>query len=264
MRVRIASRRKILLPCRLDGVVYQFDPYIGCEHRCCYCYALNQAETDWQEEILIHQDFVDRLRQELSGLVPQEIYLGWDSDPYQPSEQTHRQTRQALELFAERGFRPCILTKSDLVVRDIDLLQKMPGSSVGISVAFQDEETRRLFEPASPSNDRRIETLRKLKSANIQTYALIDPVMPCITDVKALIHQLVPYADTIWVYGVRFQAEEDPNWRCVQGILDRHFTELTSVCRQIAFSADHPYWSELRQDLQKLKQRRNLNLRIEL
>ena len=145
MKIRPCSDRPILEPCSLQGYAYQLDPYIGCEHHCYYCYALNQAETDWAEEILIHRDLAARLSGELSALEPQPMYIGWNSDAYQPCEASYRHTRQALELLAQRAFSVCILTKSDLVTRDVDLVASMPGSSVGFSIAFQDEGVRGLF-----------------------------------------------------------------------------------------------------------------------
>jgi DNA repair photolyase len=248
----------------LKGFTYQLDPYIGCEHLCYYCYALNQAETDWTEEILMHQDIIGQLSRELSALEPQNIYMGWNTDPYQPLEKVHQQTQQVLELLAHRGFSVSILTKSDLVVRDIELLLKMPEPSVGFSIAFQDEGVRQRFEAKAPPNARRIAALRRLREAGIRTYVLICPVMPFITDVEALIEMVAPHADTIWIYALSMGAERDKNWQNVMGILDRHFPGLTEQYRQIAFSAAHPYWAKLRRELEEIQRESRLDLRIEL
>ena len=264
MKIRTCSSRKILKPCSLNSYEYQIDPYIGCEHHCYYCYALNQAETEWTEEILIHQDFTNQLNSELSKLEPQPIYFGWNSDPYQPAESTYHHTRQSLELLAERGFSVCILTKSDLVTRDIDILASMPESTAGFSIAIQDEDVRQIFEVNAPSNSRRVKALQMLKNAGIKTYILICPVMPFITDVEYLIEIVEPYADTIWLYSLSMESEGDRNWQCTHNILDQHFPELTEAYRQIAFSSDHPYWTELRQRLQAIQIEKQLNLRIEL
>lgn len=264
MKVYKYSSRQILQPCSLEMFDYQIDPYIGCEHHCHYCYTLNNAETDSTKEILMHQDIVGQLNQELSKFEPQAIYLGMNTDPYQPSERTHQQTRQVLELLAQQGFSVCILTKSDLIVRDIDLLTSMPRSSAGISIAFQDEHIRRLFELKAPPNKNRVEALKKLKDAGIETYTLINPVMPFISVVESLIEMIATYADTIWLYGLSMESEEDRNWQNVRDILDRHFPELTEKYKQIAFSADHPYWTDLHQKLKKIQKQKQLNLRIEL
>lgn len=264
MKVTEARRQPILQPCSLEGHTYQLDPYIGCAHHCHYCYALNEAKTDWTQEIRIYPDLAGQLHQALAALEPQNIYMGWATDPYQPAEETYRQTRQALELLHDRGFSVCILTKSALVTRDIDLLAQMPGSSAGFSLAFLDEQTRQLFEPNAPPNEDRIAALRTLKEAGIRTYVLICPVMPFLTDVEALIDRVAPYADTIWIYALEMEAEEDRNWRNVQGILEQHFPELTGAYREMAFSTAHPFWAKLRQHLEKLLQERGLDLRAEL
>ena len=264
MKVNKCIHQKILNPCSLEAHNYQVDPYIGCEHLCNYCYALNKAETDWEKEILIHENFVKRLTEEISSLDSEDIYMGWNSDPYQPSERTFKQTRQALELFAQRGFSASVLTKSGLVTRDIDLYKKMPGSSVGVSLAFHEEQTRRLFEKNAPSNKERIEALKSLKSAGIPTYTLICPVMPFITDVESLIELVVPYSNKVWIYRLDMESTEDQNWLNVKSILDQHFPELTEKYRKIAFSGDHPYWKKLRQRLEELQSKKYLNLRIKL
>jgi DNA repair photolyase len=169
-----------------------------------------------------------------------------------------------LELLSHRGISVCLLTKSGLMTRDADLLATMPGSSAGVSLAFQDEEVRRLFELAAPTNDERIGALQALREAGVSTYALICPVMPFLTDARSLVERVASCADRIWVYALSMEAEEARNWRNVQGILDRHFPEMTGPYREIAFSAAHPYWAELRHDLERLQTKSGLDLQIDL
>ncbi len=264
MRVRTCQNRAVLEPCLLEGYAFQVDPYIGCGHHCQYCYALNEAETDWSEEIRIHEDVVGKLDRELAATGSQAIYVGWNSDPYQPVEQQYRQTRAVLELLAELGCTVCTLTKSDLVTRDIDLLQRMPGSSAGTSLAFHDDAIRRQFERAAPGNARRVAALQALHEAGVETYALICPVIPHLTDVVALIEQVADHADTIWVYPVAVEGEDDVAWRNLEGILGEHHPQLLEPIREIVFSPDHPYWMELLQQLEELRARRDLHLRLEL
>jgi len=264
MKISKCSPRQILNPCLLEGHNYQVDPYIGCEHYCHYCYALNKAETDWEKEILIHEDIIGQLYQEMNSLEPQSIYLGMNSDPYQPCERTFKQTRKVLELFAEKGFSVCILTKSGLVIRDIDIIRKMPDSSVGVSIAFQEERTRQMFEKNASSNKVRIEALKKLKNSGIQTYTLICPVMPFITNLESVIEQVAPYSDTIWVYRLNMESEETANWQSLQSILNKHFPELTEQYRKIAFSDNDPFWIEVRTSLEEIQKKKCLNLRIRI
>lgn len=264
MKVSLCSNRPILQACSLERYAYQCDPYIGCEHRCSYCYVLNQAETDWSREIQAHRDFAVRLRAELLPLKPQTIYFGMNTDPYQPVEEKRRDTRQALELLVEFGFSACILTKSDLVVRDIELFQNMNDCSIGFSLAFQAEEVRSRFEPYALSNQRRIAALKKLKEAGIETYVLICPVMPYITNVETLIEGLAPIADTIWIYQLRMRSESDRNWKNISRLLNVYFPGISEKYRQIAFAEDHAYWIDLASTLEDIRLSRGLELKIEL
>ncbi len=84
MNIKPCDNRPVLNPCTLKDLNYQVDPYIGCEHYCYYCYALNQAETDWSKEVILHKDITSQLESELAGIPPQAIYMGWQTDPYPP------------------------------------------------------------------------------------------------------------------------------------------------------------------------------------
>ncbi len=264
MKIKPCINRSVLNPCTLEGSNYQVDPYIGCEHYCYYCYALNQAETDWRKEVLIHEDITSQLESELAGIEPQTIYMGWQTDPYQPCEADYRQTRQVLELLLEKGFSASILTKSDLVSRDTDLLQKMNAASLSVSVAFNDNRTRRLFEANTVDTEKRIEALHQLKAAGVRTGALLCPVIPYITDAIQLINMLAPCTDVIWIYGLSIINRSDQNWLNMHKLLNREFPNLLERIEPAIFSKEHTYWAELRDELVTLKNDQQLNLNIRL
>lgn len=262
MKVSKCSDRPVLLPCRLKELDYQVDTYIGCEHYCRYCYVLPEAETDWSEEIRIHSDIVGRLTNEIDRIAPQTIYMGYHTDPYQPCEAECLQTRNVLELLLQKGFSASILTKSDLVVRDIDILKEMKDAAVSISAVFHDNATRRLFEANTMDTEKRIEALRQLKDAGINTGALICPVIPYVTDAIQLVDMLQPYADIIWIYGLSINDRSGQSWLNVQAILDKQFPDLAEPIERAVFSKDHVYWTQLREELETLKKERQLNLNI--
>jgi len=81
MYTATCSKRPVLVSCSLPGFEYQIDPYVGCSHFCRYCYVLDQAETNWREKILYHGDIVGQLRDELTGIPSQAIYMGYHTDP---------------------------------------------------------------------------------------------------------------------------------------------------------------------------------------
>jgi DNA repair photolyase len=264
MKVSVCTNRPILSPCGLKNLEYQADTYVGCEHYCYYCYALAQAETDWSNEILMHNDIVDQLSEEIEKIPSQTIYMGYHTDPYQPCEAEYQQTRKVLELFSHKGFSANILTKSDLVVRDIDILKEMKDAAVSVSVAFNDNQTRRLFEANTIDIEKRIEVLHKLKDSGIRTGALLCPVIPYITDAIQLIDMLEPYADVIWIYGLSINDRSGQNWLNIQKILNSQSKDLLAQVEPAIFSKEHIYWAQLRDDLVTLKNDRQLNLNIHL
>jgi DNA repair photolyase len=184
-----------------------------------------------------------RLAAELCNIEPQAIYMGWNTDPYQPIEAENKVTREALSLLARGRFSVTILTKSALVTRDIDLLTTMSDSSVGISVSFIDEEVRSFFEDGTCETANRIAGLEKIRAAGIKTYALVCPVIPFVTDTEAVVRAVAPYADTIWVYGLRIRHEQDTNWQNVLAVLRSHFPALTGQIADAVFHTDHPFWA---------------------
>jgi len=262
MEINACDRQSILKPCDLENFEYQIDPYIGCEHYCHYCYALNQAETDWKKEILVHGDVAERLEMELADIEPQTIYMGWHSDAYQPCEAQYRQTRQVLELLQEKGFSASILTKSDLVLRDMDVLQSMKNASVGVSVTFNDEGIRSKFEENTKETKARIFALHQLKAAGIKTTALICPVIPYITNVRPLMDLLAGCTEKVWVYGLSIMNRSDKNWQHVERILDKYFSDSKEQIEAVVFTKDHPYWKGVRQELLQIQQDHALNVSV--
>ena len=262
VKISPCGARPLLNPCRLDSFEYQIDPYIGCEHFCYYCYILGQAETDWRKEILIYPDISEQLTAEIKGIPPQTIYMGNHTDPYQPCEAVCRQTRKVLEILRDHGFSASILTKSDLVLRDLDIIGEMDNGAVSISVAFADNKSHRLFEEKTRETAKRIEALGKFKDAGVKTGALLCPVIPYITDVFRLVDMLESHADTIWVYGLSMPDRNGPNRTYIENILHRHYPGRAEEIMRILDSRENGYWAELSRRLQALKDERQLDIKI--
>jgi DNA repair photolyase len=170
------------------------NPYRGCEFGCRYCYARYTHEFmemkdpgDFERKIYIKQNAAWLLRQEIRSLRPgEEIALGTATDPWQPIERRARVTRSILEVLAEyRGLRIGVVTKSTLIERDIDLLQRIAERSdlvLHITITTPDVELARVLEPRAPRPDLRFRTVRRLRQAGLRTGILCSPLMPGITD----------------------------------------------------------------------------------
>ncbi len=253
----------VLQPCSLDGHDHQLDPYVGCSHQCLYCYALCRDDGSWSCDVRCYDRMSERLAAELARLEPQSIYMGWNADPYQPLEAKRGETRRALSVLAEAGFSVCILTKSGLVERDLDLLTAMPEASVGVSVALADDALRRLFEPGAPENERRLAALRNLRSNGVDTYVLICPILPFLTDVAALIRSLQGCTDRVWVYRLVIHRDSDRNWQNICHAVTSEFPELEGRFREAVFHPEHTYWLEQRELVAALAAETGLEIRAE-
>jgi DNA repair photolyase len=182
------------------------NPYRGCEFGCKYCYARYTHEfmelrdpADFERKIYIKQNAPWLLRQEIRSLRPgEEIALGTATDPWQPIERRARVTRGILEVLAEyRGLRIGVVTKSTLIERDIDVLQRIAEHSdlvVNITITTPDVDLARILEPRAPRPDLRFRTVRRLRQAGLRTGVFCSPLMPGITDNAAALDTMCRFA----------------------------------------------------------------------
>jgi DNA repair photolyase len=170
------------------------NPYRGCEFACKYCYARYTHEfmemrdgVDFEQKIYVKQHAADLLRQELRRVKPgEEIAIGTATDPYQPAERRYEVTRAILEEFARHeGLELGIVTKSNLVLRDIELLQQIARKndiSVHVTITTLNVDLARILEPRAPRPDLRLEAVRRLNQAGINAGVSCSPLIPEITD----------------------------------------------------------------------------------
>src|ERR1700686_3815553 len=173
---------------------WTINPYRGCEFGCRYCYARYTHEfmemrdgMEFEQKIYVKQHAAGLLRHDLRRVKPDEaIALGTATDPYQPAERRYEVTRGILEEFAQhRGFELGIVTKSNLIVRDLALLKEVAKTnrlSVHITVTTLDVELARILEPRAPRPDLRIDAVRALSQAGLRVGVSCSPVVPGITD----------------------------------------------------------------------------------
>jgi DNA repair photolyase len=191
--------RSIVNHCDSERVPFNWtiNPYRGCEFGCQYCYARYTHEYmeidggDFEKKIYAKKDAGELVSRDLMNpkLQGEHIAIGTATDPYQPAERDFGNTRAILERMAEReGLSLSITTKSNQVLRDIDLLKKISErSSISINLSITTVRTRlaRLLEPRAPRPDLRFETVKKLREAGISAGVLAMPVLPGITDREA-------------------------------------------------------------------------------
>ena len=176
------------------GFDRSINPYRGCEHGCIYCFARPSHAfhdlspgVDFESRLFAKPDAADLLRRELMkpGYQVQPIALGTNTDPYQPIEGEWRITRSILEVLAACDHPLTITTKSDRVLRDVDILGPMAAkglAAVALSITSLTPAIARTLEPRAPRPERRLAAVRALRDAGVPAFVSIAPVIPAITD----------------------------------------------------------------------------------
>ncbi len=196
--VTVDATRKIIT--RNESPDISFDrsinPYRGCEHGCVYCFARPthaflglSPGLDFESKLFMKPDAPELLERELAapGYVPKVIAIGTNTDPYQPIERQYKIMRGILEVLERAGHPVGIVTKSALVLRDLDILARMAQRDlvkVAISVTTLDAKLARTMEPRASTPPRRLEALRQLVKAGVPASTLVAPVIPAINDAE--------------------------------------------------------------------------------
>jgi len=169
------------------GLDYNFNLYRGCQHRCIYCDSRSQCYRieHFDRDVLIKINAIELLKNELSRKRRKGIIgTGSMSDPYMPLEEQVQLTARTLETIAECGFGVHVITKSDLVVRDIDILQKISrvSAAVSLTITTVDDELSKIVEPGAPPSSARFRAMQRLSQAGIETRVALMPTLPFIED----------------------------------------------------------------------------------
>ena len=198
LKTEVTVERPRTIITRNDSPDISFDqsinPYRGCEHGCFYCYARPthayqglSAGLDFESRLFVKDGAAALLERELANpkYKPKMIALGANTDAYQPIERQYRVTRGVLEVLAKARHPVGIVTKSNLVLRDLDLLAPMAADGlvkVFVSVTTVDRGLARRMEPRAPTPERRLEAIEKLAEAGVPVGVLAAPIIPSIND----------------------------------------------------------------------------------
>lgn len=185
------------------GFRFTINAYRGCTHACTYCFARPthtyldlDADTDFDRRIVVKTNAVALLRSELAGRrwAGEAIAMGTNTDPYQRAEGKYRLTRGVLEVLTEAANPFSILTKSTLVLRDLDLLAEAASRTdvrVNLSIGTLDEAVWRATEPGTPHPARRVEAVERLNAAGVPCGVLVAPVLPELSDAPEQLEAVV-------------------------------------------------------------------------
>lgn len=228
---------------------YSVNPYVGCAHACRYCYAMYMTVYSGHEEPW--GSFVDVKHwpavRDPSKYAGKTIFVGSVTDPYQPAEKEARRTRAFLEQMQGSGASVAITTKSDLVLRDLDLIKNLPGSSITWSVNTLDEAFRRDMDAAVPISSR-LAAMKEAFDAGISTTCFAAPVFPGITGVPSIILAVRDRCSTVLVDRLNLRGTNKSE---VFAYIREKRPDLLPMYISIYENGDERYWDALHRQLTK-------------
>jgi DNA repair photolyase len=183
LNIREIKTKNALTKTGIPGYDYCLNPYVGCAHACTYCYATFMKRftghpEPWGSFVDVKINAADALLRQVRRIRSGCLVVGSVTDPYQPVERKYGVTRQCLTILARTDLTVHILTRSDLIVRDIDILKQIPDLEAGLSITTDNDDIRKIFEPNAPPIESRLEALKVLHDAGIRTYIFAGPLLP--------------------------------------------------------------------------------------
>ena len=258
MKIREIFCRSILSPSKIPGCDYTLNPYVGCQHSCCWCYAkfmkgyTGHDEEEWGSFVDVKINAPEVLIKEMRKLKNSpEIFFSSVCDPYQPLEGKYKLTRQCLEILSPFPFPVSILTQSKLVTRDIDLFKKFKNIEVGMSFITMDEKATRIFQPMAALPKQRVETLKKLHQAGIKTYLHLGPILPIFTNFEEIFKAVSPWVDSVMGETLNTRGE---NWTNLIKTLSFHYPKLLPEFKKWKFQ-NPEYLCQVKSDFKKAAQK---------
>jgi DNA repair photolyase len=241
MKIAEVYCKNALSKSKISGMDYALNPYIGCEHGCVYCYAefmkkFTNHKEEWGEFVDVKINIADRLRKQIRRKKPGTIMIGTVTDAYQPQEGKYQLTRRCLEILADFDLPIRILTKSDLVLRDIDILKGLRNKSVGLTITCAEPRIVALFEPKASKLENRFRALEKLGENDVPTFVFFGPILPFFSDSEESIRSLLERLKKMRIERICFDKMNylGAKWQKVKTLLKRNFPEALSYYQRVA------------------------------
>lgn len=256
MIVKDIEVKSVLTKSNLPVADYSVNPYVGCEHACKYCYAsfmkrFSKHSEPWGSFVDIKHWKEIKNPGRYAG---KELFIGSVCDPYQPLEETACRTRSLLEQMQGSGCSISIATRSDLVLRDLDLIKTFPNARVSWSINTLNEDFKNDMDRAV-SIERRLAAMRTFHEAGVRTTCFISPIFPGITDVPSIIRRAKDQCNLVWLENLNLRG--DYKQRILDYIAEK-YPDLIPLYDAIYRKKDRSYWAELDAQMKQLCQEEGL------
>ena len=235
---------------KLKHLDYVINPYVGCPNKCLYCYAaymssFSKHSEEWGEFIDIKRT---SKKINIYKIKDKKVMISTVTDPYNSFEEKYKTTRMIMEQLAKSEAYITIVTKSKLVLRDIDLFKKMKHVEIALSISLLDENLKKKIDPNSSSIKERLETLKELKQNGIKTIVFISPVIPEITDFKQIIEATKDYTDEYWFDRLNLRSSFKTK---MFRFINEEYPIYNSLYENIYIKKNTQYFDELSEEIAK-------------
>ncbi|EKE21795.1 MAG: Radical SAM protein [uncultured bacterium] len=263
MQIKEIKAKSIITKSNLPDADFVINPYVGCMHACIYCYANFMKRftghiEPWGKFIDVKINAPDLIPENSLKYKGKSIFLSSVTDPYLSLERKYELTRKILKKLIPLEPNLGIQTKSDLIVRDIDLLKQFKNCEAGLTITTTDDNIRKEVEPYTASISNRIKALKEMKEAGIKTYVFIGPIFPYLTDWKDIINNTKTYADFYMLENLNVKGSV---WNNIKLWLELKHPELIEKYEEIYFTKNN-YWNDMEKEITKYCNDNNIDCRI--
>ena len=261
MKFNLREAKSVITKSNIPSIDYVINPYTGCQHGCIYCYAEFMIRFTGHKGDKWGQ-FLDVKVFDLKKIKPlkydgKSILISSVTDPYLPQELNYQNTRKILEALVGTSAEITILTKSKLVVRDIDLFKKFENIRVGISISTLDDDFAKILERGASKPSDRIKAIKTLYDNNVSTYVFISPFFPEITNFREIIERTSNFTDYYMFENLNFRPHNIPR---IFKIIKAYNPKLISLYQE--FRIERKRWDVIEDDIRKYCDEKQLNYHI--
>lgn len=252
MQIQHVQVKNILNKTKIAQAAFSANPYVGCSHNCLYCYAsymqqFNPHSAAWGYFVDIKHwpDFTAKQKQSYAG---QRVCIGTVTDPYQPIEAQEQRTRTLLKQLLELGCSLMIITKSDLILRDFELLKCFPQVEIAWSICTLDERFRYDMEPSTIPISQRFAAMQFFHNQGFRTNCFMAPVFPVFTDVFGIINQARDKCSEILMDPLNLRCQ---NRNIIMNYVRQVFPQFAPLYHQIYNLNDQSYFYQLSEQVEQ-------------
>lgn len=274
MKIRLIQAKSVLNRSKIgDG--YTLNPYVGCPHGCIYCYNQHfigrlRPDEKWGQFLDVKINAPEILAKEILKKPKMPVFLSTVTDPYQSLEQKYRITNKCLKILIKNQWPISILTKSNLVLRDLNLFKEFSINSgnnqsqsglieIGFTLTTLDDRMAKIIEPRASLPSERLKALSILKQTGLKTYAFIGPVLPGLTDLSVLFLELKEKVNEIWLDTLNTNLL---NWQGIKRTLQKYWPKLLLIYEDNFFKNRKNYENQLRKECLDLSQKYQIPIRL--